>query len=243
MMPKIEERLTICAAGCFSRCGRKARVACTTPQKLMLISQSICACSTSLKLPSSATPALLMTMLRPRWEAMAAAAKSWICLTSATSTRCVVTSRVPALPISAAVCCRPASSRSASARSQPRAANSSANARPMPLAAPVTAAADPLIAVIGCESGEAAELVLEQADASLVLLMTDVNLAGHMNGVELAHVAKKFNPDMDVIVTSGKPLRQQLPEGAQFWSKPWTPLDVLREAERMSRAWSRVGEA
>ena len=99
------------------------------------------------------------------------------------------------------------------------------------------------IDVIECESAEAAKLVLEQADASLVLLMTDVSLAGHMSGVELAHVAMKFNPEMDVIVTSGKPLRQTLPDGVKFWSKPWTPLDVIREAERMSLAWARVGEA
>jgi two-component system cell cycle response regulator CpdR len=97
--------------------------------------------------------------------------------------------------------------------------------------------------VIECESGEAAELVLEQAGPGLVMLMTDVRLAGHMSGVELAHVAKKFNPDLDVIVTSGKPLRQALPDGVKFWAKPWTPLDVIREAERMSLAWSQVGEA
>jgi len=87
--------------------------------------------------------------------------------------------------------------------------------------------------VIECESAEAAELVLERSDGSLVLMMTDIHLAGHMNGVELAYVAKKCNPDMDVIVTSEKPLRQELPDGAQFWSKPWAPLDVIREAERM----------
>ncbi len=86
-------------------------------------------------------------------------------------------------------------------------------------------------------------MVLEQADASLVLLMTDVSLAGPMSGVELAHVAMKYNPELDVIVTSGTPLRQALPDGAQFWPKPWSPLDVLREAERMSLAWSQVGEA
>jgi CheY-like chemotaxis protein len=97
--------------------------------------------------------------------------------------------------------------------------------------------------VIECESGEAAELVLEQADASLVMLMTDVALAGQMNGVELAYIAMKYNPDLDVIVTSGTPLRQPLPDGAQFWAKPWAPLDVIREAERMSLAWSHVGEA
>ena len=97
--------------------------------------------------------------------------------------------------------------------------------------------------VIECESGEAAELVLEEAGAGLVMLMTDVQLAGHMNGVELAHVAKKFNPDIDVIVTSGIPLRQTLPDGVKFWTKPWAPLDVIRQAERMSIAWSRMGEA
>jgi CheY-like chemotaxis protein len=97
--------------------------------------------------------------------------------------------------------------------------------------------------VIECESAEAAELVLEEAGASLVLMMTDVQLAGLKNGVELAYVAKKFNPDIDVIVTSGRPLRQELPDGARFWAKPWAPLDVIREAEKMTIAWSRMGEA
>ena len=99
------------------------------------------------------------------------------------------------------------------------------------------------IDVIECESAEAAELVLERAGGSLLLMMTDVNLAGHMNGVELAYIARKYHPDLDVIVTSGKPLRQELPDGARFWSKPWAPLDVIREAEKMSFAWSIAGKA
>ena len=90
--------------------------------------------------------------------------------------------------------------------------------------------------VIQCESAEAAELVLACNPENLVLLMTDVQLAGNMNGAELAHVAKKCNPDIDVIVTSGKPLHHVLPEGAQFWKKPWAPLDVIREAEKMAHA-------
>ena len=92
--------------------------------------------------------------------------------------------------------------------------------------------------VIQCESGEAAELVLERNGGALWLMMTDVQLAGSMDGVELAHVAKQRVPDLGVIVTSGKPLRQELPEGAKFWSKPWAPLDVIREAERMAMARS-----
>src|SRR5438128_8519824 len=97
--------------------------------------------------------------------------------------------------------------------------------------------------VIECESAEAAELVLERAAGSLVLMLTDVQLAGNMDGVELAHIARKYNPDMGVIVTSGKPLHQELPDGVQFWSKPWAPLDVIREAERMVYERRRNDEA
>ena len=92
--------------------------------------------------------------------------------------------------------------------------------------------------VIECESAEAAELVLESSGGKVALMMTDVQLAGNMTGVELAHVARKYNPDIGVIVTSGRPLPQELPAGMQFWAKPWAPLDVIREAERMAHAWS-----
>jgi len=85
--------------------------------------------------------------------------------------------------------------------------------------------------VIQCESAEAAELVIDKVGGCLALLMTDVNLAGRMSGVELAHIAKERNPRLDVVVTSGRPLRQPLPDGAKFWPKPWAALDVLREAE------------
>ena len=85
--------------------------------------------------------------------------------------------------------------------------------------------------VIQCESAEAAERVLDKNAGALCLMMTDVQLAGRMIGVELAHVAKDRNPKLDVVVTSGRPLKQPLPDGAKFWAKPWAPLDVLREAE------------
>ena len=37
--------------------------------------------------------------------------------------------------------------------------------------------------VIECESAEAAELVLERAGGNLVMMLTDVQLAGNMDGV------------------------------------------------------------
>ncbi len=85
--------------------------------------------------------------------------------------------------------------------------------------------------VIQCESAEAAEMVIEEVGGGLSLMMTDVNLAGRMTGVELAFIAKQHNPGLDVVVTSGRPLKQPLPDGAKFWPKPWAALDVLREAE------------
>ncbi len=94
--------------------------------------------------------------------------------------------------------------------------------------------------VIQCESAEAAERVLAKTARSLALLMTDVQLAGRMNGVELARVAKHRNPALDVVVTSGRPLREPLPDGAKFWSKPWAALDVLREAEIAQGSASRA---
>jgi DNA-binding NtrC family response regulator len=85
--------------------------------------------------------------------------------------------------------------------------------------------------VISCETAEAAELVLKRSGGRVVLLMTDVQLAGRMSGVDLAYIAKRRNPRLNVVVTSGRPLSQPLPGGTKFWSKPWAPLDVLREAE------------
>ncbi|MGY3484800.1 CheY-like chemotaxis protein [Bradyrhizobium sp. USDA 4011] len=97
--------------------------------------------------------------------------------------------------------------------------------------------------VISCESAEAAESVLRSNGDSVVLMLTDVELAGSMTGVELAYVAKKYSPDLDVIVTSGKPLRQRLPDGTLFWSKPWAPLDVIRVAEMKASELSAAGSA
>jgi len=85
--------------------------------------------------------------------------------------------------------------------------------------------------VIQCDSAEAAHGVLDRMGGCVSLMFTDVNLAGAMDGLALAHFVKERFPDMHVIVTSGTP-RTDLPEGAKFLAKPWRPLDVLREAER-----------
>ena len=85
--------------------------------------------------------------------------------------------------------------------------------------------------VVSCETGEMAALILQRNASSLSLLITDVQLAGHMSGVEVAYVGKQCNSELDVVVTSGRPLSEPLPNDVKFWAKPWLPMDVLREAE------------
>jgi CheY-like chemotaxis protein len=84
--------------------------------------------------------------------------------------------------------------------------------------------------VIQCESGEAAELVLEHVGGCLATLLTDVNLAGTMDGIELAQIAHERFPDLRIIVISASPRVSRLPDGTQFIAKPWRPLELLREA-------------
>ena len=86
--------------------------------------------------------------------------------------------------------------------------------------------------VIECESAEGALRVLEKMGECVSMIFTDVNLAGKIDGVELAHFATQCYPDIHVIVTSGLTLTKSLPDGAIFMPKPWLPLDVLREAQR-----------
>ncbi|CAN5264943.1 response regulator [soil metagenome] len=85
--------------------------------------------------------------------------------------------------------------------------------------------------VIQCESAEAAVLVLENAGADVSLVFTDVDLAGIMDGIELAYIAKLKFPDVHVVVTSGTPRVRRLPDGTTFMAKPWSPNHLIREAE------------
>jgi DNA-binding NtrC family response regulator len=86
--------------------------------------------------------------------------------------------------------------------------------------------------VVQCASAEAALRVLVSGGDHVAMLFTDVNLAGNIDGVELAHFARQWYPNIHVVVTSGRGLTKSLPEGTTFLPKPWLPLDMLREVER-----------
>ncbi|MBN9594440.1 MAG: response regulator [Afipia sp.] len=85
--------------------------------------------------------------------------------------------------------------------------------------------------VIACMSAEAAAAVLEKVGKDLTLMFTDDDLEGEMSGVDLAKIAVERFPDLDVIVTSGEDLEEDVPENVLFMQKPWLPLELLRQAE------------
>jgi two-component system, cell cycle response regulator CpdR len=84
--------------------------------------------------------------------------------------------------------------------------------------------------VIQCESGEAAELVLEKIGCCLCMMFADVELGGSMTGAELATMARRRFPELKIIVTAGRKC-PDLPDGTTFVPKPWTALDLVRVAE------------
>ena len=81
--------------------------------------------------------------------------------------------------------------------------------------------------VILCESAEAAELVVARFGFELSVLVTDVELAGRGDGVELANFARRCCPDLRIIVVSGAN-PAALPANVRFFAKPYQISDLLR---------------
>lgn len=82
--------------------------------------------------------------------------------------------------------------------------------------------------VCAVASGEAG-LARLQADVGIDVLFTDINLAGDMDGAELARQARALRPELPVVYASGRhtaatiaPMVSQ----ALFLSKPYRPEDV-----------------
>ena len=84
--------------------------------------------------------------------------------------------------------------------------------------------------VVQCDDAETAALALKARHPALIV--TDINLVGKMDGVDLAHFAQQQDADVRIIVISGRPLPRPLPPGAKFFTKPVYPTALLAEAAR-----------
>lgn len=89
------------------------------------------------------------------------------------------------------------------------------------------------LAVVGCDSAEAALAVLQARGGDVALVFADVRLAGEMDGLQLAHAVATLWPRARLVITSGHCVgRPEIPAAAVFIQKPWRAFDVLVEAER-----------
>ena len=86
--------------------------------------------------------------------------------------------------------------------------------------------------IVEAEDGESG-LELLRADPSIVLLLTDLQLPGQLDGRGLADAARVFRPDLPVIFTSGRPDARTSGHHELFIPKPYLPSDIISAARRM----------
>lgn len=73
-------------------------------------------------------------------------------------------------------------------------------------------------------------LAVLEANPSIRLLFTDIDMPGSMDGLKLSAAVRDRWPPVHIIVTSGHRNvdRAQMPAGSLFVAKPYVPSDVAR---------------
>jgi CheY-like chemotaxis protein len=83
-------------------------------------------------------------------------------------------------------------------------------------------------------SGDEAVQVL-QARPDVQVVVTDIEMPGAMNGLELARVIRERWPGVGVVLTSGRerPRDGDVPDAVAFLPKPYAPFALLRLVQEM----------
>jgi len=88
------------------------------------------------------------------------------------------------------------------------------------------------------EANDAAEAlsVLEAQNATICVLFTDIHMPGPIDGLTLAHHARRKWPGIGVLVTSGKdrPERSALPPKCRFLPKPYDLSLVVKHVRELA---------
>jgi CheY-like chemotaxis protein len=75
-----------------------------------------------------------------------------------------------------------------------------------------------------------------QARPDVQTVISDIEMPGSMNGLELAKAIQKRWPRIGIVVTSGRarPGPDDLTEGAAFLAKPYRPETVIQMVQQVS---------
>jgi CheY-like chemotaxis protein len=91
--------------------------------------------------------------------------------------------------------------------------------------------------VIEAENADAAVGLLETVP-DIRVVFTDIQMPGSMDGLLLAAVIRDRWPPVALLVTSGKirPPEGDMPMGARFISKPYSPFELGQELQTLTAA-------
>ena len=89
--------------------------------------------------------------------------------------------------------------------------------------------------VLTAESADKALEVLSEND-DISILLTDVNMPGSMNGLELAARVRTERPEIKIIVASGRQHVEsgRMPSDSLFLPKPYLPKDIIGAVQTMT---------
>jgi CheY-like chemotaxis protein len=79
-------------------------------------------------------------------------------------------------------------------------------------------------------------IALLQSRSDVQVVVTDIEMPGSMNGLELAQVVRVRWPGVGIVVTSGRvrPVSDDLMDGVVFLSKPYLPDAVIGAIQRVA---------
>jgi len=89
-------------------------------------------------------------------------------------------------------------------------------------------------AAIGASNADEAIAILE-ARPDILLVFTDIDMPGSMDGLKLAHYIRDRWPPVKLMVASGKSVvaESELPFGARFFQKPYPHVEIADAMIRM----------
>ncbi|MBX9757181.1 MAG: response regulator [Beijerinckiaceae bacterium] len=91
--------------------------------------------------------------------------------------------------------------------------------------------------VLEAANGDEALAVLE-ARSDILVLFTDIDMPGQMDGLDLAAIVHQRWPWMHIIIASGRrePQRRGIPDNGLFIPKPYMPEEVVRDIDALLAA-------